>query len=345
MTDKVQAYTEWKEEQSHKALEFFADKETLQIPERDKIAYLHTLSIGGSMDSSLLGLSKWNTPADVYDSFFNFKHSEDKFVFDRGHALEGFVADQFQKLTHIEVKDGITLDGSKFGCPWAFAQIDRTVEDGTPLEIKIATYNTSDEDGKEWGNGCKFNDSGNLLIVDDQIPKAYFCQCQKQLWLSEKEEMYLASWLVSENRIRVYIIQRNEDFIQLIKETEEDFLFNHVIPQVPYPLDVEPLAKEFEENSVFADAEVLSAVDKLREITSKISALTKDKKELSELLKKKINGYDCCVNDKGEKLYTLSHYNVKRFNSERLLNEFPEFASFYDEAEQERLTICKKKSI
>lgn len=344
MTEKVELYKDWKEKQSHKALDFFVDPETKKIPERDQIAYLHTMSIGGSMDSALLGLNKWATVADVYNSFFNFKHSEDKFVFDRGHALEQFVADQFQKLTHIEVKDGITVDGSKFNCPWAFAQVDRVVEDGTPLEIKVATYNTEDEDGKEWGTGCKFNDNGDLLVTDSQIPKAYYCQCQKQMWLTDKEEMYLASWLTSENHIRVYIIQRNDDFIQLLKETEEDFLFNHVIPEVPYPLDVEPLLQEYEPKTVFADSETIETVSRLNEVNSQITALTKEKNDLSDLLKKKIDKNDVCVTEAGEKLFTLTRYKVKKFDQQSLLNDHPEYSSYIKETDQERLTLCRKKT-
>lgn len=344
MTEKVELYKDWKEKQSHKALDFFVDPETKKIPERDQIAYLHTMSIGGSMDSALLGLNKWTTVADVYNSFFNFKHSEDKFVFDRGHALEQFVAEQFQKLTHIEVKDGITVDGSKFNCPWAFAQVDRVVEDGTPLEIKVATYNTEDEDGKEWGTGCKFNDNGDLLVTDSQIPKAYYCQCQKQMWLTDKEEMYLASWLTSENHIRVYIIQRNDDFIELLKETEEDFLFNHVIPEVPYPADIEPLSREYEEKTVFADNQVLDVVRQLAEVNLALNGLTKEKNDLVKILKTKIGDFDVCIDEAGEKLFSVSRYKVKRFDQEALLNDHPEFSSYFKDSIQERLNLCKKKT-
>lgn len=341
----VELYNSWKEEQSHKALDFFTNPQTHQIPEEDKIAYFHTMTIGGSMDASLLGLSKWNTPKDVYDSFFNFRKSESKFVFARGHFFEEFVAQQFELVTKKKVVEGTTLDGSKFECPWSFAQIDRQLEDGTPLEIKVATYNSEDEDGKEWGAGCKFNDKGDLLISDDQIPKNYYCQCQKQLWLTEKESMYLAVWLTAEIKIRVFIIKRNDEFIDLLKNTEIDFLFNHVIPVVPYEDDFEPLSDEQDKETVFADEEIKGYLEELKKVNETYSLADKRKTQLTQLIKDKIGDYDVVVDESGNKLCSLSTYSLHGFDKEAFANDYPDlYKKYVTCSTSKRLNLARKKN-
>ena len=339
--NKEEIYKVWKEKQSHKALDFFLDDNN-QIPEADQIAYIHTMSIGGSMDASLLGLSKWRNINDLYDSFFNFKKSEGKFVFDRGHVFEQFVAEQFEKVTHKKVCDGITVDGAKYKAPWSFAQIDRTLEDGTPLEIKVATFNSEDEDGKEWGTGCKLNEHGDLLIVDDCIPKAYYCQCQKQMWLTGKEAMFLACWLTSEVHIRIYLIKRNDEFIRMIRDAEEDFLFNHVIPAIPYENEG-ALVDEYEEDAVFGDEDALSYVDELQEINAYLSQLKKRKDEIVSILKNKLGEHEVCVDKDGKKLYSLTRFLTHRFDVDGLLNDHPEMKYYYRKIPAERLNVCKKK--
>lgn len=343
--DYVELYQAWKEEQSHKALEFFTDKETKKIPDVDQIAYLHTLAIGGSMDAGLMGLSKWTTPNDIYNSFFNFKKSESKFVFARGHAFEDFVASQFALVTKKEVQNGTTVYGDKFDCPWALAQIDKLLADGTPLEIKVATYNSEDDDGKEWGTGCKFNDNGDMLLSDSQIPKAYYCQCQKQMWLTDKQEMYLAVWLTSEVRIRIYLVKRNDDFINLLKETEIDFLFNHVIPVVPYEEEFEPLSEEHDKNTVFADEETKNYIDELKEINEACSLAEERKKKLTELIKEKIGDYEVVVDEDGKKLCSLTSYESHGFDKKAFSNDHPDlYKQYITKTTSKRLNVVRAKN-
>lgn len=343
--DYLELYHAWKEEQSHKALEFFCDPTTKKIPDEDKIAYLHTLAIGGSMDAGLMGLSKWTTPNEIYNSFFNFKKSEEKFVFARGHLFEDFVAQQFGLVTKLKVCDGTTLYGDKFDCPWSLAQIDRLLEDGTPLEIKVATYNSEDDDGKEWGTGCKFNDNGDMLLADSQIPKAYYCQCQKQLWLTDKQEMYLAVWLTAEVRIRIFLVKRNDEFIQLLKDTEIDFLFNHVIPVVPYEEEFEPLNTEADKNTVFADEEIKGYIDELKQINEACAIADKRKLELTNLIKEKIGDYDVVIDQDGKKLCSMTTYSSHGFDKRAFANDYPDlYKNYITSSTSKRLNVVRNKN-
>ena len=184
-----------------------------------------------------------------------------------------------------------------------------------------------------------------MLYEDDQIPKAYFAQCQKQLWLSEQEYMYLVVWLTAEIRVRVYKIYRNEDFIKLIQETEREFLFEHVIPQSPYETDFKPLNDEYSEKTVFADSETIDAIEELQQLNLNITSLDKRKKQLTNLIKDKIGDYEACVDVQGNTLATLRRYSTRRFDFDALLNDHPEYAGDYKTNETTRLNLCKQKNI
>lgn len=348
--DLVKTYNEFKEAQIKKATEFYADPFTGNIPEYNKISFVHTYSIGGTVDSQILGVNHYQSKHDAYDNMINFKEHENKFVFARGKFLEPFVADQFALLTRKKVKAGITLDGSEFGCPWSFAQVDFLCEDDKqliPLEIKVSTVNYNDEDGdRVWGKGCEFNVHGTLLVEDEQIPMEYYIQTQKQLWLAKKDYMYLAVWLTFETKIRVFVIHRNEKVINEIIEAEKDFLFNHVIPQIPYEEVDNSLKNEVEDNAnaVYADEEFTDLYDRYVEVNKTYTQAKKENDALSKQLKEMMGEYDVVVNAQGAKLCSVTHIQSRRFDLEAFKNDNPElYTEYLTLSDSTRFNIAKRK--
>lgn len=347
---EIVKYNTFKEAQIKRATEFYSDPFTGEIPSYNKIAFVHTFSIGGTVDSQILGVNHYQSKHDAYDNMFNFKEHENKFVFARGKFLEPFVAQQFEQLTRKKVREGITLDGSKFKCDWSFAQVDFLCDDESeivPLEIKVSTVNYNDEDGdKVWGKGCEFNANGVLLVEDEQIPMEYYIQTQKQLWLSEKSYMYLAVWLTFETKIRVFVIHRNDKVINEIIEAEKDFLFNHVIPQIPYEDDNKTLTSQVEDdaNAVYADEEFRDLYDRYIEVNKTYTKAKKENDSLSKQLKEMMGDYDVVVDAQGAKLCSVTHIQSRRFDLDKFKNDNPElYTEYLTLADSTRFNIAKRK--
>lgn len=309
MKDKIATYKEWKAKQVSKANAFYKDPFTEQIEKESIIPFLHTHYIGGSVDAALLGLSPWANKNDVYEKMTNFSFSQTTFNQRWGIHAEQFVAQEFSRATHKAVHTGDTLYGDEVGCPWAMCQIDRLLDNGVPLEIKTASSNNVNVDGKkEWGHGCEFNSDFALVHEDDQIPAYYNVQCQKQLWLSNKEYMWLCCMLSFESKVRVYKIYRDDKLIEEIKAAEIDFLFNHVIPEVPY--DEQETAAILDEDAgddaVFATDSFIETLSDLSKVRKQKLALGKQEKELSEKVHDMLAGHRAAVNRDGKTLCTLT---------------------------------------
>ena len=347
MQTKNEIYQNWKVGQLAKANEFYADPFSKAILAEDLIAYKHKALIGGSVNSILLGVNRYQSKADAYDDMINFKPNESKFVFRRGHWAEDFIANEFSRIIKCKVLDGTEIDGTKKGRAWSFAQIDKLLPDGTPVEIKTANFNTDSLDGeKEWGKGCDINNHGLVVVEDSLIPVEYYVQCQKQLWATDKDYMYLCAWLMNEVKIRVYIIRRDDEIIQQILDSEDDFLFNHVIPQVPYEKDILPLENTVDEkpDTVYADNLFLDTLSEYKQVQAELSEKKKQADELSNKLKDLIGEHKEVIDNDGNKLASLTTVKTKRFNTAKLKDDLPAiYIQFLSESESSRLTIAKDK--
>ena len=348
--ERLEQYAKWKEAQQARAKEFYADPFTGDIPEYNKISYLHTFNIGGTVDSQILGVNHYQSKHDAYDNMINFKEHENKFVFARGKFLEPFVAKQFELLTRKKVKEGITLNGDDYGCPWSFSQIDFLCEDEKktiPLEIKVSTVNYNDEDGdKVWGKGSEFNANGVLLLEDEQVPMEYYIQCQKQMWLYGSHYMYLAVWLTFETKIRVFVIHRNEKVISEIIDAERDFLFNHVIPQIPYEEVDKTLDEPVENvaNAVYADEEFRDLYDRYVEVNKTYTQAKKENDSLSKQLKEMMGDYEVVIGADGTKLCSVTHIQSRRFDLDKFKNDNPElYTEYLSLNDSTRFNIAKRK--
>lgn len=338
MTDEKVIFKEWQKKQKEKADKVFLNPITGELDEENSVTYLHKLYIGGSVDSSLLGLNPYRSIKDEYDNMNCFKLQDDLFVFRRGHYLERFVAKEFSLVAHKVVTTGVTLFSEKY--PWAMAQIDFRLRDDTPLEIKVCSVNPNEDDGtKGFGKGCEFNDKGDLVYTDDTVPTYYMVQCQKQLFLSEKSFMWLAVWLTYEDKIRVYYIERNDEIIEHILKAEHDFLFNHVIPQIPYSEDKKEL-KTVDEmpNVCYADDPFISLVREYNELSQKKNELEKKVEALSDTIREYIGVHDEAVDNNGRVVIKQTPQSRTSLDINLLKNDY---ANIYTKCKKTKLVKSK----
>lgn len=346
----LKKYFAWQQSQIQKATEVFSDPFSDEnngiIPEFD-IAFKHTHFLGGTSDSVLLGKNPYKSKAELYEEIINPQIQENKFVFMRGKFAEEFVARSFEVLTHQKVVDGIEVYGKHDVNPYSMAQIDRLIALGNekyiPLEIKTSTFKRDEEDGKGWGTGCKFNDYGDLIFVDSKIPEYYYIQCQKQMWLYGVEDyMYLAAWITSENQIRVYQIHRNDDVIEQIKQAEEDFMFNHLIPNIPPEVEEVTLNIDYdEENNALVDSSFIDLAKEYQDLSKQATKLDKQKKDLAEQIKKLMGESTKAVSFHGEVVCTLTKQERTTLDTKALANEHPDLVKQYYKTTEvaPRLTI------
>ena len=346
MNDYKQIYKEWFKVADQKALDFFKDPFTGEVEKENEISYLHATHIGGSTDAVLLGESEYAEPQDVLEKMQNLSFDGDKFVFDRGHALEPFIAEQFSKTTHLKVKEGTVLYNENY--PWSIAQVDFFTEDNTPIEIKTVGFNMRDKlttDGsKVWGKGCEFNSKGELLAEDNTIPRDYYIQCQKQMLFADKKQMYLCAWILTENRVRVYVVHRDDETIKKIIDAEIDFIFAHLIPNVPYVLNAElEEVEEGEVDAVYADDAFIEKAKELKTVNKQKNELDKRSKELTAEIKSLMNGHAEAITTKGTLICTLTKQTRRTFDAKAFADADAEtYKKYLKESEiSPKLTIAK----
>lgn len=337
-------WKKWSQEQSEKFMSRFCENGYVRLGK--KIPWMHMTRIGGTACSAILGVNKWKTATQLYDEMTGVIDTSvdvDNFVFARGQACEGFVAQQAGKLLGKDVVFGdMFFDPER---PWSMAQVDAQVkEDGTPVECKCVSFNNVTEDGKEWGKGCVFGDAGVIVKEDDLIPVAYFMQCQKQLALTEKPFMYLAAWLTFENRVRLYVIHRNDEMIKQIKDAEDDFLFNHVIAGVRPPVVEAQPPVEVEAGKAIEETDELRALVKdYREVRSEIDERKSTLEDLRQKIERLMGDASLVKDASGRKVVSRTSYTTTRFNSTSFKKDHADlYGQYLSESKSMRFTVTNE---
>lgn len=324
--EKQLTYKAWFNAQAVKALKAYpeAQKNPKCVP------FTHMLSIGGSSDAALLNVSRYQTALDVYNAMINPACETKSFLFDLGHYMEAFIAQQFKELTGYEVQDGDTLyDHDR---AWSLAQVDKftitKAGEFLPLEIKTSTYNHIQDDGARlWGDGCEFQ-NGEIIKNDDLIPTDYFIQCQKQLYITKSEHMFLSVWIRNENKIRIFHIVKDEQIINRIIKAEDDFIFNHVIPEIPPVIEtLEIQAKN--DKDIIASDDLLACWKRYKTLSDKKKALETEMKEAGELIKKSMGDYENALDSTGKRLFHIITSKIRRLDSTELKKSAPDLYEKY----------------
>lgn len=312
-----------------------------------EIPYLHLTHLGGSSVGALMQVSKWETLADVYDKMTGAIDTSvpvHNFAFDRGHFCETFIYQQAGLLLHDTILSGdIYFDKDR---PWSMAQVDALTSDNTPVECKCVSFNNITEDGKEWGAGCVINNNGEIIKEDDLVPVSYYLQCQKQMALTDKKKMFLAAWLTFETRIRIYVIHRDDDVVQAIKDAEDRFLFGNVISKIRPDVVVrgENIKDIDADKTVIADDNLLNLLDRYQEVNRDLKDLKIEADALKKRIEDGMGNAQFLRNKDGKKLATRTPVTTMRFNSTKFKDEHADlYGQYLTETKSTRFTISAKK--
>lgn len=162
--------------------------------------------IGGSDASVIVGLNRWKSPFQLWLEKTGRAAPEDlsgnEYVY-WGKVLEEAVAQRFCELTGKKVQRRGLLQMDEY--PFILASVDRmVVGENAGLECKTCNGFAA----KEW--------------EDDEVPAAYYVQCQHYMMVTGCDRWYIAV-LIGGNRFVWKEIPRNDAEIDLLLEAEVDF--------------------------------------------------------------------------------------------------------------------------
>lgn len=195
-----------------------------QVVDRRKISYQEWLNyrrsgIGGSDAGAIAGLNPYKSSMSVYlDKTGQIEPVEQTDAMYWGTVLEKVVADEFTTRTNLKVRKNNTILRSE-EYPFMIANIDRVVA-GVQEGLECKTTNVFNKD--LWKNGS--------------IPDVYMAQVQHYMAVTGYQAWWVAV-LIGGNDFRYKRVERDDEFINLLVQLEQNFWCNHVEPQIMPEVD------------------------------------------------------------------------------------------------------------
>lgn len=220
--------------------------------------------IGGSDVAAIVGLSKWRTPTDVYNSKIEDPVDNDNASMEWGRRLEPVIREKYAEAV------GMSVDTPPFMFrhqehKFMIADVDGIRADGRIVEIKTArTQQGWGEDGT------------------DEIPDYYKTQVQHYMTVLGATSCDVAV-LIGASDFRIYTIEHDPELEELLIDAENEFWNEHVVPQVPPPpVTLDEMKVAFPVSKKAA----VECTDDIWEHVEKLALVTDQLEELKEQEKK-----------------------------------------------------------
>ena len=206
--------------------------------------------IGGSDASSILGLSKWNTPLALFYDKIGQKPKEEltpqkEYIFEFGHAMEEFVAKHYEKVFMREFREEVEKEFSEhFGKTMEIVKC-RVFRDTYMYKSTRHPFMRADldfcieftfSDGEKMVGifECKTTSPFQIRESWEEAPPKYY-ECQTRHYMAVMEYPFTIIACAADNNVNNYYshiiwrdIQKEDELIQ----KEEDFWLN-VENQIP----------------------------------------------------------------------------------------------------------------
>lgn len=295
--------------------------------------------IGGSDAAAVCGVSKWKTPLDVYgDKTSNEIVQIDNPIFERGHILEPLILALFERETGKQVKfQPQTLKHNNY--QFMIANIDGYLPDEKALfEAKTSSCYAK----AEWGD-----------VMSDQVPDDYFVQCQHYMAVTETLSTYIGVLLESPQtlstlaafvkkcgvqavldehvdiNIRIYKVQRDDDFIRRMIKIEGDFWVGNVVmgvaPDYSKQHDLKTLFPSAKlGKQVMAPQEAYTLLTQREEVKEKANALEQQITDLDAQLMSLMGDAEALIDIEGRRLVSWKNTVRKMFDTTKFKTEMPD---------------------
>lgn len=221
---------------------------------------IRTGFLGGSDLAAVLGISPWKTPYELWEEKLDiapeteFDELREK-ILKRGKRLEPVVMEQLQDEYDLTVlgRNQVFIDSEH---EWMRAEIDfeYLCPDGSTGNGDVKTVNVFA--AKDWG------ESGT-----DEVPAYYVAQFQWGMMVAGRSVCAVAA-LFGADDLRLYYVHRDEEIISMLRERAVSFWVNHVLAEVPPPMqtaaDAERMLRKFDGVTVAATPELRASIGRLK---------------------------------------------------------------------------------
>lgn len=306
--------------------------------------------IGGSDIAALMGVSEYNNAYDIYKSKVNpvLETKEENEAAEWGHLQEPIIAKQFELKTGLKTQN-INFIMRHPDTSFAIANIDRAIvnpeiagnvrfKDGRLTTDEILEVKTASEYlASDWGD----EDT-------DEVPDQYQCQGQWYLYVTNAKRCYIAV-LIGGNKFRRYVVERNDDLIEVLVDVARTFWEDHVLAGVaPEPITLENAKDRWRKcnpdttldlsSSDIEAIALLARYKKLKRLSKKVEEATDEaQKNLICLIKA---NETLRIDEKVVVTYKASETN--RLDSKEFKKDYPDLAKQYIKTTTGRTMRVKK---
>lgn len=302
--------------------------------------------IGGSEIAAVMGKNEYKTAHELWlEKTLKTPQFRGNAATLKGQILEDAVAKYYEEATGNAVEKDDTHYRSE-DAPWLVGNIDRRIVNGGILECKTSKRNTPDdetEDGFKWGVGSEYDESKQLVKVDEQVPLNYYLQCQHYLCITGATFCDLAVlFLASDFKpFRIYRIERNEEVIEKIKSAAHDFMLMVLDDVEPPMTDAEQAQNLAHTVSVSESVEVgKKVIEQLRKVRADLKLLEEEEKLLTDQIKAKLGDADTGTVG-GKVAVTWKTRGVTKVDTKRLKAEQSKIYDQYSYTTPTRYFILK----
>ena len=334
--EMMEYYAEWSKTRLEDSLTHLKNS-GLKSAHSAKWHAMRSVTIGGSDVGAIAGLNKYSTALQCFNSkTMRAMPFSGNFATRLGACEEDFIANEL-KYTLSDVK---ILGGTSYvdkAHPWRAAQIDnQALVNGEKcnIECKTAAFAVG-----EWGQPCTILE-GQIVEESDLVPQSYIAQCLYGLALANIQEpnsvkyCLLLAHIGAERELRVYKINRNPELEEMLLNIADDFIFNHLMPDVPPKATNQEVAAQFKSAKSATKAEIViqngeNLAVKMLHLKQKIDALQEQYSDLEDKLKAEMKENEIAKDSAGHILATWKSSTSKRFDSTKFKKEQTELYNQY----------------
>ena len=225
--------------------------------------------LGGSDIAAVLGLSKWQSPMDVWATKRGLSQEiPETNAMRRGRILESAIATWYQEETGFEISDGdeMPIVGPK---PFMLASPDRYVSSGeSRFGLEIKTARSADGWGEDLGSG---------------VPVYYATQAAWYMACTNIDRWDFAVLFLINDEFRRYTLVRDKKTEDKLVLKCKDWWEKHVITGDPPPIDGSSAADKFLQGKHGTpDEEYRMAIPEEEELIFELDDVQKEIKALKE---------------------------------------------------------------
>lgn len=287
--------------------------------------------IGGSDAATVVGLNPYKSLLTLfYDKKGMLPDSQDSEQMRQGRDLEQYVADRFMEATGKRCrKDNFMYRHEEY--LFMLADIDRDViGENAGLECKT----TSVFNKHDFENG--------------EVPLNYYVQCMHYMAVKGYDRMYLAV-LVLNKGFYHFVIERNEQEIDALIQSEKSFWENHILKNIAPSADgsqssadtllsIYPHAADGEETLAIPEDEM--RLERYTVLSAQIKALQAEQKQIKNGLMQKM-GHTACARSAHYQV-TFREQRMPKTDRKRLKAEYPKAYADCSSEESTRAIRIKK---